>query len=482
MSRSLCLFLCVGALIAPLGCGTEEDLEESQDNVRADRAPPVIDVRRSLAVTDVELLKRFSLKRVMNQLASDAKVKGVDGIELFRRWWDTQNPKPGVLDRGPHCDDEVDALGRPSLNGFPYDCRPGPSEGAQANCTSFDDPACSYLPIGLFNRFDLAPEDGAHCGEHRIIYAKQTGQSVRTDRNLVIFEAVVPNPFPVMGLQGCRRLIEAWAELSRIDSQQERAERLERMYFKGLWPFRPIVRTESFGDNEQGLGQIRTNQFMITAAPFIWTLREFKIARTCSRGRCDVQVVPVTVKNNPVGLLFGDKLADPRAEAYQAEFVRNNVATLAATSIGDISMGTSDTFNSGQSHSSGSKEMDFASYFATQKKALRVELWRALGTLGSNITPEQLIARARTQTCAGCHQLSNGEELGGGLFWPPSLGFVHVSEESPETVEGVTRYRISPLLISSFLPVRERLMVDFLKESPWRRRGRGSSVGGRDTH
>jgi len=481
MSRSVCLFLCASLLLASMGCGSEEDFEESVDNVRGDR-PPVIDARRSLAVTDVELLKRFPLKRVMDQLASDAKVKGVSGIELFRRWWDTQNPKPGLLNRGPHCDDQVDAQGRPSLNGFPYDCRPGPSEGAQASCTSFDDPACNYIPIGLFNRFDLAPEDGSTCGEHRIIYAKTTGQTVRSDRNLVIFEAVVQNPFPFLGVQGCRRLIEAWAELSSIGSQKERGERLERLYFKGLWPFPPIVRTASYGDNDKGLGQIRTNQFMITTAPFIWTLREFKIERTCSRGRCDVQFMPATVKNNPIGVLFGDRGADPRVAAYQTQLVRDNVGSLAATSIGDISMATPDTFNAAQSHSSGSKEMDFASYFATQKKGLRLELWRALGTLGSDVTPEQLLARVRTQTCAGCHQLSNGEDLGGGLFWPPSLGFVHVSEEAPETVDGVVRYRISPLLISSFLPVRERVMIDFLKENPWRRRGRGWSIGGRDTH
>ena len=28
-----------------------------------------------------------------------------------------------------------------------------------------------FVPVGLFNRFDLAPKSGATCGEYRIVYA-----------------------------------------------------------------------------------------------------------------------------------------------------------------------------------------------------------------------------------------------------------------------------------------------------------------------
>lgn len=484
MSRSVGLAVRASLMLALVGCATDDaELDRDLDFAQGERAP-VLDARRSLAVTEVEILSRFSLQRVMDQLARDARVKGLTGISLFQQWWDTQNPGPG-LGRGPHCDDEIDALGKPLLNGYPYDCRPGPSEGAQASCTSFDDPACKYMPIGLFNRFDVAPADGAHCGEHRIIYAKETGQAKGTDRNLLIFEAVVPNPFPRRGLQGCRQLVEAWAELSSLSRPSDRARRLERMYFDGVGAFDAVVRFANFGDNEAGLGQIRTNQFMISAAPFVWTLREFKTSRACSgrsRNTCTAQLVPVTAKTNPIGPLFGDPGADPRVAGFQQQFLRDNVGSLAATSLTDISMATPEEYNSGQSHSSGSPEMDFASYFTPRAKSFRVELWRALGKLGSDVSPEQLLSRARTQTCAGCHQLSNNQDLGGGLFWPPSLGFVHVSEEKPETVDGQVRYRISPLLTSSFLPTRERVMVDYLKDRPWRRRGRGGSIGGRVTH
>lgn len=482
-SRSARLRAVWGALLLVLtSCENgDEPLELLELSLRDENAS-FLDARRSLAVTDTAILERFSLQRVMDRLARDSRVKGLRGIDLFRQWWSTQNPRDGQP--GPHCNDEVDANGRTLLNTFPYDCRPPPSEGAQASCESFHDPACAYIPIGLFNRFDAAPEDGSHCGEHRIIYAKQTGQIDPRDRNIIIFEAVVPNPKPRQGLQGCRRLVEEWAALSFIDRPEQRAARLERMYFDGVPSFGPVVSFENFGENERSLGQIRTNQFMIRTPPSIWTLREFKLLRTCGDKKrdCRAEFVPVTDKNNPIALLFGDP-SDARARDFQQQLVRDNVASLAATSLTDISMITPNTFNSGQSHSSASSELDYQAALATQREGVRLSIYRELGRLGSDVTPEQLVERARTQTCAGCHQLSNNRELGDGLFWPPSLGFVHVSEVEPETVDGAERYRISALLTSSFLPMRARVMYDYLQERPWRRRGYwGFSIGGRFTH
>ena len=78
-------------------------------------------------------------------------------------------------------------------NGYPYDCRPDPSEGAEATRDPFTDESTSldaYVPIGLFNRFDLAPFDGTHCGEYRIVYPRRSGMSDTGRRNLIIFEAV----------------------------------------------------------------------------------------------------------------------------------------------------------------------------------------------------------------------------------------------------------------------------------------------------
>src|SRR6185295_8780399 len=109
-----------------------------------------------------------------------------------------------------------------------------------------------------------------------------------------------------------------------------RAERLERMYFRGGGGFEPVISFRHFGENPQGWGQVRTNQFMGDATPPVWTLREFKLLRSCNRRDCTARFEPVTAKNNPIGLLFGDPAASPRAAAFQQQLVRDNLSTLAA--------------------------------------------------------------------------------------------------------------------------------------------------------
>ena len=174
-----------------------------------------IEIRRSLVVTEKAVLARFPFQRVMDQLAAQSGVPGLDALALFRQWWNTQNPAP---DGG--CSGE--------LNGYPYDCRPAATnqEGAEASADPFVDPGQNpgeYLPIGLFNRFDLAPASGANCGEHRIVYARRSGipsVPLNTTRNLIIFEATLPNPLPQQGLKGCKNIVKFWADLTHEDDIQ----------------------------------------------------------------------------------------------------------------------------------------------------------------------------------------------------------------------------------------------------------------------
>ena len=123
-----------------------------------------------------------------------------------------------------------------ALNEYPYDCRPDPSEGAEATSDPFTGESASpdaYIPIGLFNRFDLAPFDGAHCGEYRIIYARRSGVADGTRRNLIIFEATLANPSPKRGLEGCYAAAKFWANLtSKSDETLSRV--VELRFFAGL--------------------------------------------------------------------------------------------------------------------------------------------------------------------------------------------------------------------------------------------------------
>jgi hypothetical protein len=182
------LLVCAGALFLGACSGTSDPSFEASSSVGQAVKVTTIDVRRSLAVTEQTILSRFSLQRVLTQLAAQSSVPGLTATALFQQWWDTQNPGPGTYP-GAHCDDTVTPPLGSTINGYPYLCRNG-AEGTQASCDPFAvGSPCAYTPIGLFNRYDQAPENGAHCGEYRIVYAKESGIASTADRNLLIFEA-----------------------------------------------------------------------------------------------------------------------------------------------------------------------------------------------------------------------------------------------------------------------------------------------------
>ncbi len=450
---------------------SEQALSERKGTACAGSDAIEIDPRRSLVITEQPILERFSFQRVMSQLVSQARVPGLTAKGLFQQWWDTQNPGSEGSTAG-HCDAEQDPELGAVLNGFPYSCRPSPAEGAQASCDPFADAACAYIPVGLFNRFDLAPADGSSCGEYRVVFAKAGGASAPRSRNLLIFEASMPNPTPEEGLEGCLPLVRFWSELSRVDNMNERARRLEQLYFRGLESFPAVIDVRNFGDNALDRGQVRTNQFMQEGIEArVWSLREFKLKKECgassgygygpSAKSCALRFVPTTNKTNPYGPLFSESSQHEKAAAFQ-EMFPTQVASLATDELTAIGMSIPDTFNSAQSQALRNGETNYAAYLEDES-ALAKAIARELDTLGSPLEPVDIIARAQTQSCAGCHQLSNNAELGAGLVWPASLGFTHVDEVNPEQVGGVTRYRISEALTTTFLPRRKEVMETFLR-------------------
>ena len=76
-------------------------------------------------------------------------------------------------------------------------------------------------------------------------------------------------------------------------------------------------------------------------------------------------------------------------------------------------------------------------------KAIQAELTKIKSTL----TPDDILNRATTQSCAGCHEVSTfglPNALGGGLTWPASNGFTQIDENGNE----------SSALTTVFLPFR----------------------------
>ncbi len=441
-----------------------------------------IDQRPSLLLTRSDpngakiLDIHFALSAVLHQLI----IKGgaqQSANELFRRLWDTQNSDAGGTFNEafqPHCDDNGS-----TINGFPIDC-PRP----EGNLTTLN--TSSFIPVAVFNRFDLAANDGSHCGEYRIIYAQNDGPS---GRNFVIFEGQLPNPNPQCGVDACRPIAEFWANLpnSSVDPVLLGQE-LEDFYFDGLPGFGPVITPKNYGLGSKGGsyghsgGQVRTNQF---GGSQQWQLREFQLARHCmtimaplnelsiadkkipkpiGKKICKLVFNPVTVKDNPFGELFDGSNTDPRATAFQTAFVSasggaSTVERLAADSLMGIGLGTADAFNGGQSTSQpffGDPD-DYVAQLNNSAPnsftaAIDTELDNIFGS-PSPLTAQNIAARALTQSCAGCHQLSNGADLGAGLTWPASGFFVHVQESGA----------VSSALSTVFLPHREQVLEAYLQ-------------------
>lgn len=422
---------------------------------------PDVDPRRSLFVTELDVVQpAISLEDVMAKLVADSGDPGLTPDLLWAQWWDTQNQGPG-LGLGSNCDDVVNSQGEAVINRFPVQCPR--NEGSEINVDPFTPGTGSfYEPIALVNRFDLAPTDGANCGEYRVIFARHSGATNTFQRNLVIFEAVLPNPNPSCGLEGCRAVAQFWTGLSRVDDPALRAAALRRFYLEGF-PSRgipPVIHARHFAP---GTGQIRTNQFMSGSEPQRWQLREFKFARLCdgSTGSCAAQFVPVTVKTNPFGELFDDTTGNLRAAKFQRHYL-TQVKNLSKADVNGFFAEVPDRFNAGQSNSQG-PENDYPLHFA---QSLRFEraLERRLRTLGVRLTPDHLVRRSLALSCAGCHELSNGapENDLGGIKWPASLGFVHVSEQATDTIDGNEHFRISPALEDVFIPHREAVFEKYL--------------------
>jgi len=413
-----------------------------------------IDPARSLFVTDRDVLdsdmgRLFSLERMFAQLVSQSRVPTLTSQRLWNQWWDTLNPSPG-LRLGPHCDSSLTPDGDPGINGFPIACPR--QEGNEATVSPFAPTGeVFYQTTALVNRFDLTPVTGAHCGEYRMVFARTPRNFLR--RNLLIFEAVLPNPTPDLCLEGCRPVAEFWAQLSTIDDPNVRATALADFYFTGLPGFPPVVTIDHYVT-----GQIRTNMFIEP----LWQLREFKLVHRCRdpEGPCNaLRLRPVTVKSNPFGALFDDTSTHPQATMFHARFLKLLPGLLPDDLMG-IALQNPNRFNAGQSNSQG-VENDDAFHFLQGSGSFAQAVQQKLTRLGSDLTPTHIVRRAMTQSCAGCHQLSTSganSDLGHELTWPFSLGFVHVDEAG----------NLSQALRDVFLPHRMAVLENFLNGTAMR--------------
>jgi hypothetical protein len=430
-----------------------------------------LDERKSIFITDVAILKLFTFDEIMERLASESSPK-IAKEQLFQQWWDTANPKTtfNLSFGGPNCDPNG------LLNTFPYTCPR--NEGQQAIQFPFGPSTdATYTAIAISNRFDLTTppsKGGGDCGEYRIVFERNSGATSGLNRSLIIFEAVLPNPHPYPNsLKGCRPIEDLWEDLSAPGLPvATRAKRLHDFFYKGIPKagVPPVVMAKHYGSAAPNAdGQIRTNQFMSGSNPQTWMLRQYHIVQDSS----GMKIVPKPVATNPPASLFDETISQPLGTSFRSDFLNQIAALIPVTAncnapslIDCISMEIASQDDDGESIEGGPggppTAMEYAPAFANSPN-FKTAIQGKLGS-GSTLTPEDIVARAQTQTCAGCHRLSANANLGGGLTWPATLGFTHEALVPLDTTgpDG-PRFPISPALQNFFLPFRKHVIETFLQ-------------------
>jgi len=323
-------------------------------------------------------------------------------------------------------------------------------------------------PVGLFNRYDLAPADFKTCGEHRIVYAKNTSGPL--DRFFLIFEAALDNPRPDLGAEGCRPIAEFWESL-KGKTGNDLTTALSKFYYDGLAPgIEPVVHFTNYG---LPFGQVRGNLFKQQP----WQLREWRISLAADGAPV---FTPVTVKTNPFPPLYGGPVSGENSgiaalrPAFQTEFVSTRVPELVSVdqggivnpeSAGDLffQLGAAfpNKYNGFESQSQppppGSN--DNPQLLATALKARITQRLNQIG-IGSacQLTSEHILNRAGALSCGGCHQFSVGKPVAPGVNWPAVAlqGFVHIKEDGT----------LSAALEQFFLPARQQNLARHLQAAP----------------
>lgn len=439
--RTLALTLSTLSLLASAACVSDEpDVGADTEALCGITLVPkksLIIHRADTANGSNTILDAFTFKAVLDKVVASSPSNATTSLTLFREWMSVAETSatPGAVGSF-HCDTaSVDP------NNWGYEC-PRTGDASLGDDHPFV-PANRFVATALVNRFDLMPANRNNCGEYRIIFARNPAVAhTAPGRFFFILEAKLPNPDAPGSADGCKAVGEFWQQLSDPAlTVAQRRDRLRAFYFDGvpltLADGRTVTTTPVFTwSNYAGsLGQLRTNQFVATGR---WDLREFKLRRLCTgtgtATTCELDAQPVTVKTNLADDPLLDTTSPQHATAISA--VQSNLVAgrLLAGSVPAIRAVIPNTVNAWES--GDDNQIDYASRTGTW----RSELTMPTGTLTLN----NALDRLTTQTCMGCHQHSNNRNLGGGVTWPSSLGFVHVDESG----------NLSPAITNQFLPAR----------------------------
>jgi hypothetical protein len=393
-------------------------------------APPkTLELRaeRSFAITEKRILDHFTFLRTLDAITEGG---AVTSEQLFRQWWSTQGE--------PQC--------REPVNGSERLC---PTSEARLATEPFRPE--DFIPIGMTNRFDQA--NAAQCGQYRLIYANRNLTSSEVFH--VIFEAEMPNPRPELGLLGCRPVAQFWADLSHVDAADARRAQLETFFYEGIDGFPPAIHADHLHRNQAG---IRTLQLtMPRNFPHFY---QFRLVREDGK----LVMKPDVLEDTVLAKLI-DPVAypDERGKRFR-QFFLGNLKTLTARDANLYHIKWPKEFQIADVKPKNEQiyPLNVAWFSARQTpdgKAFEAEIAAELQRLGSTITPTQLVDRAETRNCVGCHFGGPGLEVGEGVEFPPALDALsHVSEQNATA----TDYVLSPAMKDVFIPHRMKILTEFL--------------------
>jgi hypothetical protein len=410
---------------------------EDDDVPQCEVPPDAVRAERMLLESNIAALSKVSLFSVLDALTTNGGHND-DPVRLFQEIYDSYaTADEGVLPDAVHCGDETTG-GSPTLNGFPITC----NRVERFQVDNLD----SFFATAFVNRIDLAPANGAHCGQQRMIFASNA-----LNRAFIIVEAQIPNPNPELGIQGCRPLAQFWLDQNAIDDPFVRGERLTGAFLTGD----PELEAQGFGpfytaeNLTVGSGQIRTNQF----DDFPWTLREFKLALDGD----ELSAVPFPVAESPNGALWNESSGLPQGAACRESFLEAADGLL-TDDVARMSFVVDGACKDAESRN------DFSEDYASQlSNGFRSQLEAKLS--GTGLSANDIANRARfAGSCIGCHNEASNSFLGRGVFAPPSFDFVQVSEQLTGCTgaEPGSCFVTSFALQNRFLPSRMQVLTDLL--------------------
>lgn len=423
-----------------------------------EREPLPPNARRGVIETSLDALGGFSLRGALDAALrnSSASSSGVTSTDVYHAIIDSYST--AALGRDPnaaHCDDER-TNDEPSLNGFPLQC---PRQESQ-QFANLD----AWTPLAVVSRLDLAPADGANCGQQRMIFGNDS--ALGNSRMFIIVEAQVPNPNPECGIDACRPIAEFWSALTAVDDPRERAERLAGAFLtSGVGPFAPFMNADHLGPDG---GQVRTNNFN----DFIWTLREFHFQAAPA-----VLPLPQPVAESPNGELWNDSSPLAQGPACRQSFLAAvRAGALSGDNLSALTFPVAQECKDAESPNDFFRQ-DYQSHLLQGSGAFLQQLDEAAA--GSGLTGLDIANRARfAGSCMGCHQEASGSDLGGNLFAPIQGDFVHVSEQFLEDCGDGTACRgLSNAMRDEFIPHRLAVQARLL-ESAGTCGGSGPGAGG----